>query len=219
MARKNATIGVIGLGKFGMSIAKELASSGKKLICIDQDEEKIKESLSFCEYAYVTKDLSKENLEELGFSTCEIVLICIGEEIDVSVLTTLNVISLGVEKVIAKAVSQDQGRILQKLGAQVVYPEKEAAVQIAKVILSKNIVDFISLGNNIEVSEIAISNAQVGKTIIDLSVRTKYDLNIIAIETDGAITTKILPTYKLKEGDKVVVIGEKNDILKFEKSM
>jgi trk system potassium uptake protein TrkA len=219
MPRKSNTIGIIGLGRFGMNVAKELASSGKSILCIDRDEEKVKEILNYCEYAYVTKDLSKSNLEELGFSTCSIVLVCIGEEIDTSVLTTLNVISLGVEKVIAKAVSEDQGRILEKLGAQVIFPERDSAIQLSKVILSKNIIDFISLGNDIEVTEIAIGEKQIGKTIIDLSIRTKYDLNVIALETNGRITTKILPNYKFQENDKIVVIGEKKDILKFEKTL
>ena len=88
-----------------------------------------------------------------------------------------------------------------------------------KVILSKNIIDFISLGNDIEVTEIAIGEKQIGKTIIDLSIRTKYDLNVIALETNGRITTKILPNYKFQENDKIVVIGEKKDILKFEKTL
>ena len=214
MPRKSNTIGIIGLGRFGMNVAKELASSGKSILCIDRDEEKVKEILNYCEYAYVTKDLSKSNLEELGFGTCSIVLVCIGEEIDTSVLTTLNVISLGVEKVIAKA-----GRILEKLGAQVIFPERDSAIQLSKVILSKNIIDFISLGNDIEVTEIAIGEKQIGKTIIDLSIRTKYDLNVIALETNGRITTKILPNYKFQENDKIVVIGEKKDILKFEKTL
>ena len=219
MPRKNATIGIIGLGRFGMSVAKELASSGKSILCIDKDENKVKEILNYCEYAYVTKDLSKANLEELGFGTCSIVLICIGEEIDTSVLTTLNVISLGVEKVISKAVSEDQGRILEKLGAQVIFPERDSAIQLSKVILSKNIIDFISLGNDIEVTEIAIGADQIGKTIIDLGLRNKFDLNVIALETNGRITTKILPNYKFQENDKIVVIGTKGDILKFEKTL
>lgn len=219
MPGKKATIGIIGLGRFGMNVAKELAGSGKSILCIDKDEDKVKEILNYCEYAYVTKDLSKSNLEELGFGTCSIVLICIGEEIDTSVLTTLNVISLGVEKVIAKAVSEDQGKILEKLGAQVIFPERDSAIQLSKVILSKNIIDFISLGNDIEVSEIAIGEKQIGKTIIDLSLRNKYDLNVIAIQTNGRITTKILPNYKFQENDRIVVIGTKNDILKFEKTL
>ena len=219
MAIKNATIGIIGLGNFGMSIAKELATSGKSIICVDRNEEKVKEILNYCDHAYVTKDLSKENLEELGFSTCEIVLVSIGKEIDVSILTTLNVISLGVEKVIAKAISDDHGRILTKLGAQVIFPEKEAAIQLSKVILSKNIIDFMSLGNDIEVTEIVMGPNQVGKTIIDLSIRNKYGLNVIALETNGRTTANVQPNYKIQLNDKLIVIGEKNDILKFEKSL
>jgi trk system potassium uptake protein TrkA len=217
--KKRETVGIIGLGKFGMNVAKELASSGVNILCIDKNDYKVREILEYCEYAYVTRDLSKSNLEELGFATCSTVIICIGEEIDISVLTTLNLISLGVKKVIAKAISEDQGKILEKLGAQVIFPERDSALLLSKALLSKNIIDFISLGNDIEVSEIAIGKNQVGKSIIDLSIRNKYDLNVIALETNGRITTKILPNYKFQENDKIVVIGEKKDILKFEKTI
>ena len=218
-SKKRETVGIIGLGKFGMNVAKELASSGINILCIDKNDYKVREILEYCEYAYVTRDLSKSNLEELGFATCSTVIICIGEEIDISVLTTLNLISLGVKKVIAKAISEDQGKILEKLGAQVIFPERDSALLLSKALLSKNIIDFISLGNDIEVSEIAIGKNQVGKSIIDLSIRNKYDLNVIALETNGRITTKILPNYKFQGNDKIVVIGEKKDILKFEKTI
>ena len=157
-SKKRETVGIIGLGKFGMNVAKELASSGVNILCIDKNDYKVREILEYCEYAYVTRDLSKSNLEELGFATCSTVIICIGEEIDISVLTTLNLISLGVKKVIAKAISEDQGKILEKLGAQVIFPERDSALLLSKALLSKNIIDFISLGNDIEVSEIAAND-------------------------------------------------------------
>lgn len=218
MARKNATIGIIGLGRFGMNIAKELATSGMQILCVDKEQDKVREILNYCDYAYVTSDLSKENLIELGFDKCEIVLVCIAEEVDVSILTTLNVISLGVEKVIAKAFSEDQGRILKKLGAQVIFPERDSAMQLSKVLLSKNVIDFISLGNDIEVSEMVITRKMIGKSVIDLQLRNKYNINVIAIETEGTITTRIAPSYTFKEGDKIVLIGSKNDILKLQKT-
>ena len=115
MAKNAGTIGIIGLGRFGYSLAVELASKGKSIICIiiciDKDEKKVKEILEYTDYAYVSEDLTKETLEELGFKECETIVVCIGEKVDASILTTLNAISLGVKKVIAKAGNEEQGQV------------------------------------------------------------------------------------------------------------
>ena len=212
-----ASIGIIGLGRFGFSLAAELASKGKSVICVDKDEKKVKEILNYTDYAYVSEDLTKETLEELGFQECETVVVCIGEKIDVSILTTLNVISLGVKKVIAKAGSEEQGRVLERLGAEVIYPDKDSADRLAKRILSHNILDFISLNENIEIVEITIPKRYVGVKLADSDIRKKFNLNIVAIERDEEIDINISPNYIFEEKDAIVVIGNTNNIAEFEK--
>lgn len=212
-----ASIGIIGLGRFGMSLAIELASKGKSVICIDKEEKKVKEVLNYTDYAYVSEDLTKETLEELGFKECDTVVVCIGEKIDVSILTTLNVISLGVKKVIAKAGSEEQGRVLERLGAEVIYPDKDSADRLAKRILSHNILDFISLSENIEIVEINIPKRYVGVKLQDSDIRKKYNLNIVAIEKDDEIDINISPSYVFKDTDAIVVIGNTDNIAEFEK--
>lgn len=212
-----ASIGIIGLGRFGFSLAAELASKGKSVICVDKDEKKVKEILSYTDYAYVSEDLTKETLEELGFQECETVVVCIGEKIDVSILTTLNVISLGVKKVIAKAGSEEQGRVLERLGAEVIYPDKDSADRLAKRILSHNILDFISLNENIEIVEITIPKRYVGVKLADSDIRKKFNLNIVAIERDEEIDINVSPNYVFEEKDAIVVIGNTNNIAEFEK--
>ena len=216
MVRKKATIGIIGLGRFGMSLAIELATSGKNIVCIDKDEKKIKEILNYCDYAFVSEDLTQKTLEETGFKECDTVVICIADSIDVSILTTLNVSALGVKKIIAKASSEDQGLVLEKLGAEVVYPEKDSADRLAKRILSNNILDFISLNEHIDICEVKVPKRYLGLTIRNCDIRNKFGLNIIALEAGDAISTNISPDYKFKEGDAVVLIGNKGDILNFE---
>jgi trk system potassium uptake protein TrkA len=210
------TIGIIGLGRFGMSLAIELATSGKKIVCIDKDEKKIKEVLNYCEFAYVTDDLSLKTLEETGFKECDTIVICIGEQIDTSILTTLNCKELGVRKVIAKATSEEQGKVLEKLGAEVIYPEKDSADHLAKRILSNNIVDFLSLNEDIDIVEIKVPSSLVGISVKDCRIRDKYGLNIIAIEGESKLSTKVSPSYIFKETDKIVLIGNKADIMKLE---
>ncbi len=214
---KKATIGIIGLGRFGMSLAIELASSGKSVICIDQDEKKVKEVLNYTDYAYVTEDLTKETLEDMGFKECDTIVVCIGEKIDVSILTTLNAISLGVRKVIAKAGSEEQGRVLERLGAEVIYPDKDSADRLAKKILSNNILDFITLNEGIEIVEITIPKRYIGVRIADSDIRKKYHLNIVAIERDEQIEINISPNLEFKENDAIVVVGKTDDIANFEK--
>ena len=214
---KKSTIGIIGLGRFGMSLAIELSSKGKNVICLDKDEKKVKEVLNYTDYAYVSEDLSKETLEELGFKECDAIVVCIGEKSDISILTTLNAISLGVEKVIAKAGNEDQGKVLERLGAEVVYPDKDSADRLAKKILSHNIMDFISLNENIEIVEIAIPKRYVGVKLSESDIRKKYNLNIVAIERDDNIDINISPNHVFKENDAIVVVGNTNNIAEFEK--
>ncbi len=214
---KKSTIGIIGLGRFGMSLAIELSSKGRNVICLDKDEKKVKEVLNYTDYAYVSEDLSKETLEELGFKECDTIVVCIGEKSDISILTTLNAISLGVEKVIAKAGNEDQGKVLERLGAEVVYPDKDSADRLAKKILSHNIMDFISLNENIEIVEIAIPKRYIGVKLLDSDIRKKYNLNIVAIERDDNIDINISPNHVFKENDAIVVVGNTNNIAEFEK--
>lgn len=110
----STSFGVIGLGRFGSALAQSLAQSGKEVIVVDCKEEKVRELRQYTEYAYVAETLTKETLEEIGIQNCDTVIVCIGEKIDTSILTTLNVVSLGVPHVIAKAISRDQGAVLEK---------------------------------------------------------------------------------------------------------
>ena len=221
MAKNAGTIGIIGLGRFGYSLAVELASKGKSIICIDKDEKKVKEILEYTDYAYVSEDLTKETLEELGFKECETIVVCIGvcigEKVDASILTTLNAISLGVKKVIAKAGNEEQGQVLERLGAEVIYPDKDSADRLAKKILSNNILDFISLNENIEIVEITIPKRYVGKKLADTDIRKRFKLNVIAIERDENIDINVSPSHVFEDKDAVVVVGNTDSIAEFEK--
>ena len=121
MKKKNqaaASFGIIGLGRFGMALAVTLANAGKEVIVIDKDEAKVKEMRQYTDYAFVSDNLSMETLKEIGVQNCDVVVVCIGEKIDVSILTTMCVIELGVPRVISKALSNEQGAVLRKLGGR-----------------------------------------------------------------------------------------------------
>ncbi|HZJ77717.1 MAG TPA: TrkA family potassium uptake protein [Clostridia bacterium] len=214
--KNSSSYGVIGLGRFGLALAKTLAEAGKDVLVIDNSEAKIKEVRHFTEHAFVAKDLSKEVLEEAGIQNCDTVIVCIGEKIDVSILTTLNVVSLGVKNVIAKAISFEQGSVLEKIGATVVYPENDMAVRLAKKLVSRSVLEYIPLGNEVEIAELKLSKQFEGVDVMKLNLRQKFGLNIIAIDRDGVITTEVKPDFVFKENDIIVVIGKKANIIQSE---
>ena len=131
---------------------------------------------------------------------------------DISILTTLNVINLGVPQVIAKANSPEQGEILEKIGAQVVYPEKDMAVRLAKRLISKRIFNLFELEQNIDISELKMTSKIAGKTVVQAQLRNLYGVNIIALSRNGWLTTDIKPEYVLNQDDTIVVIGDRDKI-------
>ena len=220
MARKQAeelSYGIIGLGRFGSALASTLAEAGKEIMVLDCNEEKVRQIRNFTEHAYVVKDLQKETLRETGIQNCDVVVVCIGDKVDVSILTTLNVINLGVPQVVAKANSPEQGEILEKIGAQVVYPEKDMALRLAKRLLTGSILDNISLNNDVEIAELRLPDIYVGRSVLEMDLRRKAGLNIIALQHSGKTEIEVDPEYVFREDDILVVIGKKENIRKFEK--
>ena len=217
--KKDGSIfGIIGLGRFGTALAITLAEAGKEVIVVDQNEEKVKAMRQYTEYAFVCDNISKEALSEVGIQNCDTVVVCIGSKIDTSILTTLNVVSLGVPRVISKATSQDQGAVLEKIGAEVVYPERDMATRLGKRLISGNFLDFIFLDNDIEIQQVPVSGSLVGKTIREINIRKKYSLNIIAIEHQQDTIIEFAPDYEFLEEDIIVVIGKLQNIRKFERA-
>ena len=119
---------------------------------------------------------------------------------------------------IAKAISSDHGTVLEKIGAEVVYPERDMALRLGKrLVAGNNFLDFISLNNEVEIQQIPATNRIAGYTVEQLDVRRRYGLNIIAIESGGTTDIEISPQYKIQKEDILVVIGKTNNIAKFEK--
>ena len=167
------SFGVIGLGRFGMALAITLAQAGKEVIAVDRNEEKVREVRSYTEYAFVTDNLRAETLKEIGIPNCDVVIICIGEKIDTSILTTMQVVELGVPLVIAKALSSEQGKILEKIGAEVVYPERDMALRLGKRLVSRNFLDYVSLDDSVEIRQIKVSEKIAGASVEEIGIRQK----------------------------------------------
>ena len=217
--KKAESFGVIGLGRFGTALAITLAKSGKEVIVLDENESKVKELRQYTDYAFVTKDLGIETLREAGIQNCDVVIVCIGQKMDVGILTTMCVIEMGVPRVISKALSTEQGAVLKKIGAEVVYPEKDMAFRLGKRLLSNhNFLDCIDLDNSIEIRQVNLPERLEGRSIEEVQLRRKYRMNIIAIGNENGTTIEILPEYRLQKGDVIVVIGKVEDIDAFEEA-
>lgn len=216
---ESESFGVIGLGRFGTALALTLAKAGKEVIVIDRSEAKVKELRQYTDYAYVIDELTSEALREVGIQNCDTVIVCIGEKVDTSILTTMCVVEMGIPHVIAKALTAEQGAVLERLGAQVVYPERDMAVRLGKRLISRNFLDYVSLDNSVEIRQIIVSGKLVGKTIMEYGIRKKYKLNVIAIESGHTTTIEVMPDYRLNEGDVIVVIGKIDNMDRFEADM
>lgn len=206
------TYGIIGLGRFGMALALELHNSGADLIVLDRDEEKVREMREYTDNAFVVRGLDKKTLMETGIQNCDVAVVCIGEHLDTSILTTLNLVSLGIPSVIAKSRSAEHGEILEKLGAQVVYPERDMGIRLANRLEASRMLDYIQLSEKLNISKLMAPEKMVGKTVLEIDLRKNFNVNIIAVENGGNLIETIRPDYRFRPGDILFVSGAKEGL-------
>ena len=215
-SKKEKLYAVIGLGRFGFALAKRLAESGKDLIVIDKSETVINDAVAFTDNAYLMADLSKENLRNVGIQNCDTVIIGIGGNLAVSILTSMIVLQLGVPHVIAKALTEEQGSVLEKIGAEVIYPEREMGIRLANRLLAPRVMEYIALNDDISITEISIPESAQEMTVQEMNVRQRYGLNIIALKRGEEVTVNITPQTVLRAPDILAVVGRHDQVNRFE---
>ena len=211
---EKTTYGIIGLGRFGRALALSLLQSGAELMVLDKDEEKVREMREFTENAFVVQSLDKKTLSEIGLQNCDVAIVCIGEHLDTSILTTLNLVGMNIPKVIAKATNSDHGEILEKLGAEVVYPEQDMAIRLAGRLETSRMLDIIQLSEKINISKLQVPDCIIGKSVLDINFRSDFGLNIIAVENSGDVTQTITPDYIFRNNDVLFLCGNKEGLYK-----
>ena len=212
----SATFGVIGLGRFGSALVECLSKAEKEVIAVDRDESRVREARRFTDFAMVVSSLDQESLEEIGIQNCDTVVVCIGEQMDISILTTMTVLNLKVPHVIAKANSLMHGEVLKRLGAKVVFPERDMAVRLGQGLIYNSFLDSVTVEGNTEVRRIQVTDPLIGVSIREADTRRKYGLNIIAIEHNQHTDVDFPSDYCFREGDIVCVIGQTKNVERFE---
>jgi len=202
---------VIGLGSFGSNVARTLYERGHEVVAIDKDKDKIEEAKSFSSHAVLTDASVKENLEALGVAQMDVVVVSLGSAIEASVLTVLHLHELGLKRIVAKASTEDHGKILEAIGAtDVINPEKDMAVRTALKLTSPHILECLPLMSGVSIEEVAPPERFIGKSLRDLDLRHKYGIQVIAVRELVPERTLYVPPadFVIKDSDVLIVMGD-----------
>ncbi|MCT2538119.1 TrkA family potassium uptake protein [Aquibacillus koreensis] len=213
---------VIGLGRFGGSICRELSEEGMEVLAIDTEEDKVNEFKNIASHAVIADATDEKVLKELGIRNFDHVIVAIGDNIQASILTTLMLKELGIRKITVKAQNDYHEKVLNKIGAdQVVHPERDMGKRIAHSIISNNILDHLELSDDHSIVEVKAGKKMCGKTLVDLDIRAQYGCNVVAIKHENRkeINVSPMPTESIDKGDILIVIGADKDISRFEKNL
>lgn len=211
---------VIGLGRFGGSICRALAEQGMEVMAIDVDEDRINEFSLIASHAVVGDTTDESVVKSLGIRNFDHVIVAIGDNIQASILTTLILKELGVSKITVKAQNDYHEKVLSKIGADyVVHPERDMGRRIAHKLVSNNVLDYLELSDEHSIVEIIANERVSGHTLIDLDIRAKYGINIVAIKRRDEILVSPQATEKIQYNDILIVIGADIDINRFEKKL
>ncbi len=206
---------IIGLSSFGYYLAKELNHRGHHILAIDIEEDKIDKVRGFVERAVIADASDKETLESLGLSELDGVIVSMGEKIDASILVTLYLRELKVKKIIAKANTDDHGRILDIIGAtHVIFPERDEALRLAHTLESEYFIDAITLSEGISIIEIAPPKIFIAKTLGQLDLRNRYGVSVLLIKEYIPQKVVLIPTadHVIKDSDTLVLLGKDEDL-------
>jgi len=208
---------VIGLGNFGLYVAKTLFEEGHEVIAVDSDKARVQAINSSCSEAIVLDATEKDQLNALGLETMDAVIVSTGTKISTSILICLFLQEIGVRKILAKAVDPDHGKILKKVGAtEIVYPEKDMAVRVARGLSTPNIMDFIPLAEDYTLVQVDPPKAFIGKSLKELDLRAKYKAYVIAVKELVPENFLLVPNanFVIKDSDLLMILGKTDDIRK-----
>ena len=209
------TYAVFGLGRYGIAVARELVFHGMEVIAVDSDERIVNtaaDELPICKCADIT---DPDVIRQLGISNVDVVIIAMANNLEASVMAVTLCKEIGVKTVIAKCANEMHQKILTRVGAdKVVFPENESGIRLAKNLLSSGFVDMVSLAKNVSMVELHVKPEWVGKNLIQLNLRKKYSINVVALRRENMVSVDIDPNAPLQGNDKLIVIANPEKLSK-----
>jgi len=206
---------VFGLGRYGKAVAEELVKNGAEVLAVDKNESLVNnaiEKIPFCRCADVT---DAAVIKQLGISDIDVVIVSMAHNLEASVMATILCKEAGVETVIVKCADETQQKVLLRVGAdKVVLPENESGIRLAKNLLSSGLVDIIELSKNVSMVEIPVRNEWEGKSLIELNLRQKYSINVVAIKQENEVLIDIDPSKSLDKTMTLIVIADTQKLAK-----
>ena len=211
----NKTYAVFGLGRYGMAVAEELVNNGAEVLAVDFDQNTVDnavKSIPVCKCADITEP---EAINQLGISNIDVVIVAMASNLEASVMAVTLCKEVGVETVIVKCGNEMHQKIFSRVGAdKVIFPEKESGTRLAKNLLTSGFSEMIELSNDVSMVEIGVKEEWVGKSLMELSLRRKYTINVVAIRNGGEISTTIDPMLPLQKGMELIVIANTSKLQK-----
>lgn len=206
---------VFGLGRYGKAVAKELVRNGAEVLAVDSDEELVNDAIAEIPYCKCADITEPEVIRQLGIANIDIVIIAMASSLEASVMATMLCKEIGVKTVIAKCATDMDCKILNKVGAdRVVFPESESGIRLAKNLLSSGFVDIMDLSTDVSMIELEVRPEWDGKSLLELNLRKKYSINVVAIVHDGNVDTDIDPEKPLSRSMKLIVIANPSRLRK-----
>ena len=204
---------VIGCGRFGSSVAKKMCQLGNEVMVIDKDEDSINNIAELVTHTAIVDVTEERDLKSIGLVNFDVVIVAISSDIRASIMATVMAKEMGVPKVVCKAKDELQAKVLYKIGAdKVVFPERDMGIRLAYNLASENILDQINLDPEYSIMEIVTPQNWVGKTIIELNLRAKYDITVLAVKTQSGLKVMPSPNYKMQEKNILIIIGNTDKI-------
>ena len=211
---------VIGLGSFGSNVAKTLYGKKHEVLAVDTDKEKIEELKTLVTHAVQMDAAVKENLRALDIQEMDVVVVSLGPEMESSILTVLYLHELGAQRIVAKALTEDHGKILDAVGAtEVIYPEKDMAIKTALRLSNPNVLEYLPLLSGIDLQEIAPPEKFIGKNLKELDLRNRFGVQVIAIKEIIPEKMTIIPKadFVIKDSDILILMGDQKQLDKLNK--
>lgn len=204
---------VLGLGRFGVTVAKTLCALGNEVLAVDKNAEIVNDIADDVTHAVVS-DICDENvLRSFGVTNFDAVIVAASENMEVSLMATMMLKDLGARKIIVKSSGELHAKILTKIGAdKVVMPECDMGVKMAQSLTQSGLIDFIELSSEYSIAELSVPSSWYGKTLAQLNVRARYGINVIAVKKGDAINAELLADYVFASGDIIVSIGTSKSI-------